>query len=489
MNVFPRRTLFHRKSSSNIYRMFFWILLILGGVWLIRQVNQGKVGPLFLATPTPTRTAESYTLEGDAQFTTGHLDAAITAYQGAVSIDPNDAQVWAKLARIQAYSESLQTTDDQRRSRLQDALNSINQAVKLAPDDSTVHAIRAFVLDWNANTSLVGEQQAQDYLTEAEQEAVRARQLDNQNSLALAYYAEILVDQQKWTQADQYIKLALQGDPNSMDVQRVDAYVREAGGDYNGAIAAYNKATAIAPNLTFLYLRAGANYRRLGLDSPNEDNQRELYDKSLEYFAKAASINEQLGVKDPIPYLSIAKTYSQEGEFFIAARNVQKALEFRPNDPDIYGQLGVIYFKSRNYEGSIPTLKCAVQGCTPDESCLGRGLESCSDANPGVQVSGLALSPNTIDYYQVYFSVLAALGPRDPTYCPLAMNLISEVQASEYLSARPDIVANIAVAEQECAPSDQETTSPTSTPAATPTAIGSVTPPAGKANSTATPYP
>ena len=73
-------------------------------------------------------------------------------------------------------------------------------------------------------------------------------------------------------------------------------------------------------------------------------------------------------MKDPAPYLSIARTYSQMGEYFAAARNAQKALEFEPDNPDLYGQLGIVYFKSRNYEGSIPALKCAIRGCEPEDA-------------------------------------------------------------------------------------------------------------------------
>ena len=48
-----------------------------------------------------------------------------------------------------------------------------------------------------------------------------------------------------------------------MDVYRVNAYVLETLGQYNLAISEYEKAIAIEPNFTFLYLRIGANYRRL----------------------------------------------------------------------------------------------------------------------------------------------------------------------------------------------------------------------------------
>jgi tetratricopeptide (TPR) repeat protein len=422
------QNIFFRKPATNPYRVFFLLLLILGGVWLIRQVSVGKIQPLFLPTPTPTRTAQSYALEGDAQFSAGKLDAAITAYQEAVRVDPNNAEIWAKLARIQTYSTTLLTTDEAQRARLQEALDSINQALALDPDNSAVHAIRAFVLDWNANPTLFDEKDVTSFLVEAEQEAVRALQLDNQNTLALAFYAEILVDEQKWSQAEQYIRQAVERDPSLMDVHRVYAYVLESMGQYNQAIQEYDKAIAITPNLTFLYLRAGANYRRLAFGSLNEETRRQLYDRSLEYFAKAARLNEQLGVKDPVPYLSIAKTYSQEGEFFIAARNVQKALDFAPDNPDIYGQLGIVYFKSRNYEGSIPALKCAIRGCTAEESCEARG--GCPAGEEGVEVQGLPLSPNTVVYYYTYGSVLAALSRPQQNYCPEALDVLGEVKAA-----------------------------------------------------------
>ncbi len=479
MNLSPHRPIFNHRAESSVYRIFFLAILSLGGIWLIIQMRQGQITSPFAAAPTPTRNSNSYALEGDAQFTAGSLDKAIAAYREAVRVDPNNAQAWAELARIQAYSTSLLTTDAETKARLSEALASAQQAAKLAPDDSTVHAVLAFTLDWNANPSLLDDTQVQALLTQADLEAIRALQLDSTNTLAMAYYAEILVDEQKWTQAEQYIKQAVDRDPSLMDVHRVYAYVLEAEGEYNLAIQEYDKAIAITPKLTFLYLRAGANYRQLGFKSLNADTQKQLFDSSLEYFARAASINNELQVKDPLPYLSIAKTYSQEGEYFIAARNVQKALSFQPANADIYGQLGIIYFKSRNYEGSIPALQCAVQGCNGEDSCKGRGLTGCDDQDLPVQVTGLPLSLSTVDYYQVYFSVLAALGPRDPTYCPIALNTIAKVRASGYESNRPDITGNITAAELECSSSPTGgSTSPSATPVSTP-----------KYLSTSTPYP
>ncbi len=441
-----QRDIFFRKPTTNPYRIFILLLLIMGMIWLIRQMEQGNITRPFTPTPTPTRVAQSYALEGDAQFEAGKLDAAITAYEEATRVDPNDAEVWAKLARIQTYSSTLLTTDDQQRDRLQEGLASIERAVELAPDDSDVIAIYAFVLDWNANSILFGVDQADDYLLAAEQAAVRAIQLDNQNTLALAFYAEILVDEQKWGQAEQYITQAAEQDDSLMDVHRVYAYVLESLGQYNQAIQEYEKALAISPNLTFLHLRAGANYRRLAFGSQNDATRTQLYESSLEYFAKAARLNQQLGIEDPVPYLSIAKTYSQEGEYFIAARNVQKALEIDPSNADIYGQLGIVYFKSRNYEGSIPAFKCAIRGCTAEESCDGRG--GCGPNDEPSEVIGLELSGNTVVYYYTYGSVLAALSRPKENYCDEAIDIMAEVR-TQYSDDR-DIMGIVQAGEEIC---------------------------------------
>ena len=444
MNVYPRKPLFTRRPQSNIYRMFLWVILILLFVWMLQKINKGEITPLFQDTPVPTRSSTSYALEGDANFSAGKLDAAILAYQDALRVDPNNAEIWWKLARIQTYSSEFLITNPDKKERLLTALESARKAVELAPDESTAHAILAFSLDWNANTVIYSDDlgQVQKFLAEAEGEAVRALQLDTNNTLALAFYAEILLDQQKWDQAEENINLALQRpDSDQMDVHRVNAYLLETLGQYNLAISEYDKAIALAPNFTFLYRRAGANYRVLAFDMQNrqgEDAAKPIFEKSLEYFDKAVRINKQINVKDPGPYLSIARTYSQMGEFFAAALNVQAALDFDPTNPDIYGQLGIVFFRSRNYEGARDALKCATYGCDGEASCLGRGLTGCDPENgdnPQV-ISGLALDPDTVVYYYTYGSVLAALSRPADNRCDQATKVFTDIRNE--LTSNPD---------------------------------------------------
>jgi tetratricopeptide (TPR) repeat protein len=422
------------KPTSDPYRILVWIVLIIGSIFLIRAVNIGEVQPLFSPTLTPTREAKSYAMEGETHFAAGSIKKAIEAYQNATRLDPKDGELWSELARIQTYSSNLLTTDVERAARLDEALQSANKAAEVAPEESNTWAIRAFVLDWNANSALNVDKRA-GMMTEAEQNAVRALTLDNQNTLALAYYAEILVDQQKWDQALQVITQAIQRGERIMDVYRVNAYVNESLGNYDVAINEYKEALKITPNLTFLQISIGANYRQL-----------KQYERAIEYFAQAASINESLGVRDSLPYLAIGKTYTQMGEFFIAARNVKKAIQYDPTSPDVYGQLGIVYFKSHNYEGSIDPLKCAIYGCTADVSCAVRDCDPEKDEK--IVLSGMPLSPNTVVYYYTYGSVLAGLHRKSQPYCNEAVKVLHQVRQG--FPADNTILSIVSASEEIC---------------------------------------
>jgi len=491
-------------------RIAILLAFIMGGLLLLQLQQSGQVQPLFLPTPTPTRTATTFAAEGEAHFSAGDLGRAIEAYEQATQLNPDDATLWADLARIQVYSSDLLPTAQERMERLAEARAAIETGVAADPENSFAHAVRALVYDWSAaaeyRTSLspgdfvyvqavmgaTGEMSArvvepadaaevaaegelpegdvafsgvievmgedawtiggrsvtisastiirnvnrrEQFLNEAEAAAVRARQLDPNSKLALAYYAEVLVDQQNFAQALDLAQAAVEAIENStdpdaydMDVHRVYGTVLENYGLYASAINEYINAVEISPNLTFLYIRIGANYRRL-LD----------YDRALEYFDIAARTNNQLGIEDPTPYLAIGRTYAQQGEFFVSAINIERALAISPSNADYYGQLGIVYFRARNYESAIPVLKCAVEGCTPEENgelLCNLGMLICEEepdsyASYGAEVIGLPLSDLSLEYYYTYGSVLAAYDGTEefPNACERAEVVFQELMA------------------------------------------------------------
>ena len=414
-NLTGKRPSFRNKEKRiNLSLAIILTALIVSGLWFANEVYnpEGRFKPLFLPTPTLTRTVDSYIQEAQAYFDAGKIydpddKDAIDAYKEALEQNPNDAETRAELARLLTYSSSLLSTHDERVERLSVARQEIEQAAADAPDSSNVQAIRALVLDWSATSVAPNQEEKLNWLAEAEQAANLAIALDPDNALALAFYAEVLLDQNQLGQAREHASLAVEHAPDLMDTHRVYATVMEAYGEYRFAIEEYKKAVEITPNLTFLYIRIGVVYRAL-----------KIYEKALEAFDMAITINNSNGVQDPLPYVAIAKTYVRMGEFFVAALNGRKAIEFDPYNANTYGQLGDIYVRSRNYEGAVPVLKCAVEGCTAEENEVG-----------GVDVEGLELTNFEIAYYYArYGSVLAALSRPDQNHCPLALEVLERLE-------------------------------------------------------------
>jgi tetratricopeptide (TPR) repeat protein len=434
------RDLFRSKRGrSNLVRIYFLLIFIIFGVFISRGILVDKtIEPLFMATPTATRTANSYAYEAETAFAAGKLNDALLAFQEATRLEPNNPEIWAELSRVQVYSATLLTTDAQRKQRLIDAMASADKAVEVGPEYSNAYAAQALSYDWFSNPVYSGENRER-YLLDAKSAAQNALRFDSKNARAMAYMAEINMDQARYQDAIKFAEQAMATDDRMMDVHRVNGYVTESlGNGYAEAIEHYKRAAEITPNLTFLYISIGVNYRQL-----------QKWDLALEWFAKAVKINEQNNVKDPIPYLAIANTYSRMGEFFAASFNAYAALEFTPSDPDVYGQLGVIYFKSRNYESAIEVLKCATVGCTGEESCKIRNQsDTCPAGEEQLEIEGLPLTQNTVLYYFTYGSVLSAMHNRTDDYCDRAMDIFGQIRTQ--FEDDENVMSIVLVGEEIC---------------------------------------
>jgi tetratricopeptide (TPR) repeat protein len=302
----------------------------------------------------------------------------------------------------------------------------------------------------------------EEFLLEALQSATFATTLDPNNPLGLAFKAEVHVDQGQVALAADLAQAAVEAVGElpddyeyAMDVYRVYGTVLENQGLYLQAIIQYENAVRFSPNLTFLYLQIGVNYRKL----------RQI-DEALENFATAAQINQQLGIDDPNPYLSIGRTYAQQGDFFIAALNMERALAIDPNNPELYAQLGTVYFQARNYESSIPIFQCAVEGCEDEQArqyLCELEIMPCEDGVPmrtdveasdeefSYEVNGLELNSASLAYYFTYGSALTFFAGSDtyPNACQRAEDIFTQLMAS--YGDDPTTAAIVAEGRQVCA--------------------------------------
>ncbi len=104
-------------------------------------------------------------------------------------------------------------------------------------------------------------------------------------------------------------------------------------------------------NIADLHLALGRNYRYL-----------EQYDRAVEEFNRANALNPG----DPLPNFYISRTYAAIGEYAKAIQFAEQALKVAPTDPYMYGNLGTMYYKNRQYEDAVKPLKIAVAGGTAE---------------------------------------------------------------------------------------------------------------------------
>ncbi len=420
MELYGKNLEFKHKNRSNSGVIMFLLFLCILSFFLLKAVLQEKIVSPWLPTLAPTRNAVSYQLEAAAQFKAGNLQKAVDAYAAAYTLDPTNSEMVWRQGRALTYLTSSQTTDLEKTQTLQKAAKLMENAISSFPEDSNMYAVLALIYSWYADPDLCGAENVGTNAALAESYIRRAIDYNAKSPMALAFYSEILLDQSDYSRAESMISQAIEygkeGSDEMFDVYRVQGVMLESYGQYRSAIDSYNKALTIAPNMTFLMIRIGVNWRQIT-----------DYDAALEMFAKAARINDQLGVSDPLPYLAIGNTYSQTGDFYAASLNIMKALKINPYSADVYGRLGVNYYKSRNYESAIAALKCVVEGCGALESCT---VRRCDDAgNPLIEIKKLSISGSTIAYYFSYVGALAYMHTNVNHYCEKAVSVAKEIEA------------------------------------------------------------
>ena len=240
-----------------------------------------------------------------------------------------------------------------------------------------------------------------DYLR-AEGSLQEAISIDNNNAAAYAYLAEIYTymlqaNQGDMTTLDKAIaasKTAVSLAPNSMETHRGRGFVLEYTANFEEAVTEFESAIAINPNIADLHLALGRNYF----------NTQE-YDKAITEYSRANALNP----KDSTPETLISRTYFMNGDYPKAIQYAQAALVDNPVDPYLYGNLGLVYWKVKQYLDAVDMLRIAVRGGVSSE---------------GATVTGLAMDYGKIaQYYYTYGLALARAGE-----CGEALQIAQAVQ-------------------------------------------------------------
>ncbi len=214
--------------------------------------------------------------------------------------------------------------------------------------------------------------------------------MDPNNALAHAFYAELLILQNNAgmgtigviEKASEESKLALALAPEAMETHRARGIVYQGTDNLDFAIQEYLTAINLSPNIPDLHLRLGLAYRYMEVPA---------LDKAVEQFTIANSLNPT----DPTPDLYIARVYENIGEWAKAVQYANQAVNDTPSDPNAWGVLGTMYYRSEKWQQAADALTYAVRGGTTPE---------------GVVVEGLPLDYDIAPYYSRYGLALARIG-------------------------------------------------------------------------------
>ena len=351
-----------RRRTSNPLVILLLIGLI-GAVTYVNLVVVPATPPLFIPTRTPTRAPETYIKDAEELVAQGKFTQAISAYKQAIQSDAKNPVNFINIARLQVFTGSYQ-----------DAIDNTQNALLLSSNNSMAYAIRGWAQSFKG-----------DYL-EAEGSLKKAMELDPKNGIAYAYYAESLALQYQAgkdvlglvQKASDASRTAQQLAPNTLETHRARGIVLSITQNNEEAAREFEAAIVLNPNIADLHLNLGVCYRAL-----------QQYSKAIEEFNRANALNPS----DPLANTYISRTYLTVGDFAKAIQYAQAAIKINPKDPFLYGNLGTMYYRNKQYTESIAPFRLAVRGGATSD---------------GVEVKGLPLDYGRIAEYYYFYGLAAA---------------------------------------------------------------------------------
>ncbi len=386
------------------FRIIFYLVVIGFGIWAYRNLDTviGWLPQLERppeeseataeVTPTPGPSFEEIVAEAEQAYLDGNLDVAVDRYRTAADLTTKPAPYHVQIARLLIFESAMQYGDEQV-TTLDQALEAANSAVLADPFDPAGYAIMGKIYDWQGRAD------------QASSTILQAIDIGPDYALAQSYYAEALVDLDRWDQALEAIEHAVEQEPESFDIRRDYGYVLESLGNYEDAAAEYEMAVLLHPKLPFIRVSLARVYRVLGRYDEALDQLFEAqvltpssviipfelgvtYETylgdphtALEYYERAVELDPSYGR----PWLRIGTLRYYLMDYTGASVALEKALELQEENDDMYYQLGLSYAYQGQCSTAIRFLEEAQQRAEEDERILDavqEGFDYCSQPTP-----------------------------------------------------------------------------------------------------------
>ena len=367
-----------KSRRSNPFRVIILLALIGTVIYLDRMVVP-TIPQFFQPTPTPTRAPESIATDAKGLEAEGKYSLAITAYKDAVMADPRNPDNFIALARLNIYT-----------GNYEEAITDAENALLLNPSNDQAMALRGWAIGLSGDyVRSVGA--LQDAITQNPENA------EAQSYLAEIYTYMLQAGQGDLNTLDSAINASRRAEeiaPGTMATHRGRGMVLEYTSNFEEAVAEFEAAIALNPNIADLHLGLGRNYFNV-----------QAYDDAITEFGRANALNP----KDPTPETLIARTYAMNGDYQKAIQYAEAAIVDEPQNAYLYGNLGLIFSSATQYLDAIDMLRIALRG----------GVSA-----DGAPVEGLAMDYGRIaQFYYTFGLALAREGQ-----CAEALQISQAVQ-------------------------------------------------------------
>lgn len=368
-----------RRRRANPFKVIL-LLVLIGAVIYFDRMVVPTIPQFFQPTPTPTRAPESIVTDARGLEEEGKYALAITAYKDAVNSDPRNPENFMALARLNIYT-----------GNYEEAVTQAENALLLNPNNDQAMAIRGWAIGLSGDyVRAVGA--LQDAIT-----------VNANNAAAHAYLAEIYIYMLQENQGDlntmdnaiNESRMAESLAPGSLEAHRARGVVLEYTSNYEEAAAEYEAAIAINPNIADLHIGLGRNYFYL-----------QNYNDAITEYSRANALNP----RDSTPETLISRAYAINGDYQKAIQYAEAAIVDEPQNPALYGNLGLVYSSSTQYLDAIDMLRIAIRGGTSAD---------------GAPVGGLPMAYGRVaQFYYTYGLALAREGQ-----CSEALQISQAIQS------------------------------------------------------------
>jgi len=330
--------------------------------------------PLYLRALTKNSAfVFAYQRMGDCDQTVGSLDAAIQAYDKAITLDPNNFDLYYERAgaeinngnRGAAVTDLYQAlasappqtssylTIAQRFDSFQDFADEIqvfDKAMALAPDDTKLYVQQAALYLQN------------DESRRAFDDYTRALQVTTNPALQATLYAgiaDVYAAQERYDDAYKAGDKAISLQQGSAALYLRAGDIHQAAADYPKALMLYNKAlelTTVPVTLESVHEAKGDTYVKTG--------QIQLALSEYKQASRFIFANPDTQAHLAGKIADIADAYSSQQDFAAAIQASGAAIAVQPNNPSLYRRAGIILATARHYTASLSRYNQALQHAT-----------------------------------------------------------------------------------------------------------------------------